>query len=252
MYICTRRGIQGDLARLGRHFNCAIKEHAKGKDLALIAAERGVIHRATASLDNIIRLVLYRRLNKENSARLSKWSTRTLTERQKEYAALDVSEALKAYNKLMELQDLTIRLPKHDCREGRTVAVVPRYGSVAVMASVGAKGTIFKSDQLCHQGRKIYWQPLHGFPEQNILMNSPNNKNVVVQITHIYALSMVIPKLKYGTQNATLSSFAQQNMKNVETMLRTIGQNDNTIKDALDKMKTGIVCNCMVHAYDIT
>ncbi|KAK3247982.1 hypothetical protein CYMTET_42537 [Cymbomonas tetramitiformis] len=108
-----------------------------------MACKRGVVPRANVALDSLVSAVLQERLDKSPSVRLSKWSQTNLSDEQTLYASLDVIKPVEMYFKLLQLPDLTRRcLSLEELPLNSMVDVMPPHGSIAVLATVSAVGTI--------------------------------------------------------------------------------------------------------------
>lgn len=76
-----------------------------GLDIARLSKDKGVVKDARIGLVNLCAAVLGKRLEKDESVRVSsEWSNTILSEEQMKYAALDVWASLQIYNQLQALQ----------------------------------------------------------------------------------------------------------------------------------------------------
>lgn len=98
----------------------------------------------TAGLQELTQRVLGFDLPK-GPVRLSTWSAQSLDEEQICYAARDPLAALLIYNKLAHLPDLSARLEAHEAIAGEAIDVLASTGTISVLATVLASGTILPS-----------------------------------------------------------------------------------------------------------
>jgi hypothetical protein len=110
---------------------------------------------------------------------------------------LDVDSPLRVFDKLSELPDLSRRLTFADAKIGKCVDVVPRFGSVACMATRAATGHIIDAN---------YCQSPSGVAQTKVKASSGM---VAIQLDTIYSPSLQVPYYrKDGTSTSpTLEDF---------------------------------------------
>ena len=99
----------------------------------------------TATLDKIAFITLGKVLSKDPLVRMSKWSAVTLLPEQITYSALDVIVGIDVYFLLAALPDLVRRLSAADATIGCKIDVVPSHGSVNVLGTRVAVGSVVAS-----------------------------------------------------------------------------------------------------------
>ena len=194
-YTFTGRSIANDLGHIGKDFKVeAVTSQVKTIDLGPYARARGVVTRGTAGLGRLVALTLGEEMSKESSVRCGRWSSSQLSVEQQRYAAMDATYALKVYDKLSQRADLAARLSASDAAPGATADLVPRHGSVAVMATRAAAARVITPTSM--------WRsPFDGKP----LKVTATRR--MVEVTEVYAPSFVISGVKADGRSAQLSDF---------------------------------------------
>jgi hypothetical protein len=111
--------VAGDVIKIRSDFsNCAdLKDPLKTMDVGSMACRRGIQpHGGSFGLEGPSDAVLGKKMNK-SSQRLD-WTKKTLGAAQKKHAALDATESLEIFFKLLALPDLTAPLPKSEMKPG--------------------------------------------------------------------------------------------------------------------------------------
>ena len=160
-----------------------------------MAKQRGYLKGRSNTLGLIAQVTLGVTLDKDPAVRTSHWSTGTLTEIQKEYAALDVIVPLRIYCFLLGKPDLTKRLTSSEAKDGVKVDIVPSHGSLVTMASRAATGIIIPS---------VPWNPPAGFTMKN---SRRLGSLSLVRIEVVHAEKYVVPGYRHGTSKVTLADF---------------------------------------------
>lgn len=150
----------------------------------------------TASLSRLCQILLKRSLPKSGTPRLSAWNSKTLTDEQVKYAAIDALVSLKVYLGLMQYPDLTQRLTPATVRDGMLVDIVPTSGNVVVMGTRMAYGVV---DSL-HPGSAL-------LPDGSKVVRARAGQ-VAVRVDGVLAPHYILPA-PYRTRSGTvtLSSF---------------------------------------------
>ncbi|KAL7535665.1 hypothetical protein ACHAXR_006652, partial [Thalassiosira sp. AJA248-18] len=197
--------VSADLIAIGIDFNIDAITKVVQKDrpnvinLGTYARKRDVVQHGGASLADLCKIVLVAALDKNQDVRCSDWNAPNLEPNQIKYAALDAIVSLAIYNELEKLPDLTLRFTMEDVRgnEGDMVDLVPRYGSVACMATRAATAKIVGYAQ-CKSPDGIS-PPLA----------LPGLGSVVVEFTKIYSPGLKLSDYRHTTSNsaATLAHF---------------------------------------------
>jgi hypothetical protein len=195
------RGISADLAKIGRDFpGCSTSAIQAARDKAIdlgpYACQRGVINRSTASLADLTALTLNERLDKPADVRCSDWAAGALSERQFQYAALDVIKTVEVHAHLSRLPDLTLRLAAAAAIVGLRVDIGPRHGSMAALAARAAVGVIMETTDVA--------SPAGCQPARM----KPSDAHRVVRVLHVFAPALIVRNLKRADgENVTLESF---------------------------------------------
>eukprot|EP00750_Incisomonas_marina_P022444 INCI4971.3.p1 GENE.INCI4971.3~~INCI4971.3.p1 ORF type:complete len:1284 (+),score=176.17 INCI4971.3:985-4836(+) len=236
------RGVSADLKKIARDFKCPRILAARTLDLAVMAAKRGLVRRATCSMRFLVATVLGRELSKDATTRLSKWSSRRLTDLQREYAALDVTEAILMYNKMASMSDLTKRLTPPQAVAERTVTIVPRFGSIAVMASAVGRARICDQQTLptrvINGTRRHAWQA-PSFAKPTWISARSNRPMRLVEVQTVKAAGQALSFLKHKTTGrvVTIGDIAEQH---IEVVRRSLEHSRSTDVDAaVTKMTNG-------------
>jgi hypothetical protein len=179
-------GLGGDLAKIGRDYDCVeqMKVVKNVINLGLYARRRDVVQNGSVSLAFLVNSTLHELMEKPVNIRLSKWSSCPLNELQIKYAALDSIKSLQVYFELRNLQDLSIRLLEKDASSGLKVDVVPSRGNAADMATRGGWGEI--------SGANVVECPA-ACTKSRVRVNSDSR---VVLVTKVISNSLVVPGLK--------------------------------------------------------
>lgn len=148
-----------------------------GVDIAQLAKSKNMVKNAGDGLANLCQKILSRTLNKDHDVRVSaSWSARTLSERQLEYAALDVWASLKVYETLIAIQcpmplDFTAPIPPN----------LPVYLYHSDRTSIIARGVI-SSQFVQDSGTQIMkWDGIN-----------VTKTRVIVQVEEIYVPGAII------------------------------------------------------------
>ena len=106
--------VGGDLAKIGRDFNCQDEMSAVPDEniinLGLYARRRDVVQNGPISLAELSRIVLGKEMAKDNGARISDWTRRDLSDEQKRHCYEDGKAGIDIYNALKDLPDLSARI----------------------------------------------------------------------------------------------------------------------------------------------
>ena len=194
------RAIKNDLGHLGKDFNAAaITNTVQTIDLGPFARARDVVVRGTAGLERLVSLTLGEKMSKAPEVRCGKWAAPVLNDRQIEYAALDATKALDVYHVLAEKMDMALRLTAEEAVADCPADLVPRHGSVAVMATRAAAGRVVATSG--------FWlNPLLGARGKRMMVTKTRR---LIEITKVLAPSFVVPGIKVDGREAQLSDFGE-------------------------------------------
>ena len=184
--------VGGDLAKIGRDFNCQDKIAAMPEEniinLGLYARRRDVVQNGSIGLAELSRIVLGKEMTKDNGTRISDWTRRDLTDRQKRYCYEDGKAGIDIYNALKDLPDLSARISPDAAIAGAKVDIVPPNGSPACMqATRGAIGTIVGSRRCARSPPGIYPSSV-----------KPKDNERIVRVSSVQAPHLVVPTIKSG------------------------------------------------------
>ena len=193
----TGRSVANDARHVGKDFDAAAVVRAlKTVDLGVFARARNVVTRGTAGLQQLVRVVLGKHLSKAADVRCGRWSAPQLSEEQRAYGAMDVTSALEVYHHLSKRADLSARLSAEQAVPTSLADLVPRHGSVAVMATRAAALRIIEPSA---QG---WTSP---FDDRKRLKITKTRR--LVEVTAVYAPSFVVPSVKCTGRDACLGDF---------------------------------------------
>jgi hypothetical protein len=193
--------VGGDLARIAHDFDIG---HAMGNrpkntiiNLGTYARKRDVIQNGAIGMKQLIKTVLGLTVDKNKDDTFSDWNAKELSASQIKYALIDVDGPLKVFLELSKKPDLTQRLKLSEASIGKLVDVVPRYGSVACMATRAASGRIIDA---------VYCESPEGIVQSKVRAGAGM---VAVQLDTIYSPSLQIPHYRKIDKNAkpTLADF---------------------------------------------
>lgn len=199
-YTFVGRAISGDLGNVGKDFNCStVTSRVKSIDLGMYARERDVVSRGTAGLERLVFLTLGKQMSKAVDVRCSKWSAPQLSPEQIKYAAMDATYALDVYHKLSERFDVAARLGAAAAVPGVDADLVPTHGSVAVLASRVAAGSLLASPP-----RAEWISPFAGGQKVKV-----TKTRRLLQVTTVLAPSYIIKGITHddGGSNVRLADF---------------------------------------------
>jgi hypothetical protein len=179
------RGINGDMARLARDFDCAQKlKHVNIVDIGAMACARNVVSSAAPQLAHLVEILLQEDLDKTSGVRVSdKWSAKQLSSEQIQYGALDVIKGLEIYFKLDTMPDINTPLLLHEATAGCVVGIKP--SSKAGMTTCAATATVEPRGNWLAPGDKCKPTTLKA-----------TDSRCLVTITKVYAESLVVPNIK--------------------------------------------------------
>ncbi|CAJ1964154.1 unnamed protein product [Cylindrotheca closterium] len=129
--------VGGDIRRLGRDYKCE-DEMMKVLivNLGQYARERDVVQSGTVRLDVLVQICLKETMKKQTAVRVSsKWEDPSLSQDQKQYAALDGIKSLEVYLYLREKPDLSLRLSEKEAKVGLCVDIAPLRGGPTSMVA---------------------------------------------------------------------------------------------------------------------
>jgi hypothetical protein len=140
-------------------------------------------------------------LNEEMSKELQKsnWSGQ-LTEKQKQYAALDVVKSLELYGKLTTMEDLTVDLLATEAVAGKIVNVVASKGRLLSLSALGAIGKVKATPD--HR-----WTCPLGITYRGVSGVNFTGRRVLLHVTEVFAPLLCLPFYKFGTKKASLADF---------------------------------------------
>jgi hypothetical protein len=193
--------IGGDLARLGRDFGVKddIQRRPKSSiiNLGTFARKRDVVQNGSVGMKQLVKTVLGHTIDKHGEDTFSDWNAKQLTPEQIKYALIDVDAPLRMYEELSQKPDLTARLTTEDASVGKCVDVVPRYGSVACMATRAATGHIIEAD---------YCVCPDGLSQKKVRAGAGM---VTVQLDTVYSPSLEVPHYRklHDKSKPTLGEF---------------------------------------------
>jgi hypothetical protein len=193
--------IGGDLARMGRRFNLSKQmESVQRVELASMAKRVGVITdaRSVSTLERLVELALKAALPKDESVRMSDWS-RELSTEQMQYAAADAAASLDSYIAFSSLPDLTARINAVAACTGVGVRVVPKTGSLCVLACAGAVGKVESAPNA------QYPAPLWCSNSDSMIRMDASKRRV--RVSKVLSPSLIVPGVKKGRRAATLADF---------------------------------------------
>jgi hypothetical protein len=137
----TGRCIGADFSKLSKDFSCDVHSTSLLCDIGPLARSRNLCHSST-TLEDIVLASTGFRLPKDQAVRCSMWSARDLSADQLEYAARDGVASIMAHHALQAMPNHSCRLACDKADFGCLVDLVPATGSVAIMNSCGARGTL--------------------------------------------------------------------------------------------------------------
>jgi hypothetical protein len=132
-------------------------------------------------MKHLVETVLGSTVAKISEDTFSNWNADELSPEQIKYALIDVDGPLRVYEELSAKHDLTQRLSLEEATVGKKVDIVPRYGSVASMATRAATGHIIDT---------IYCES----PDGMLLTKVRAGKGMAaVKLDAVYSPSLQIP-----------------------------------------------------------
>ncbi|CEP06806.1 hypothetical protein, partial, partial [Parasitella parasitica] len=124
------RNVSSDLKKIERDFGFASGSLQGSFDLASYCKSKGVIRRATVSLENLCKKVLKKSLPKDSStARQSDWGTEKLRESQVSYAAKDAFVSIDIFRALENLEAVGAPVDRPSRVIGKYIAIHNKYAS---------------------------------------------------------------------------------------------------------------------------
>ena len=195
----TGNKVSGDLKYIVNDFNIDEMKSVDQKrrenviNLGMYARVRGVVNNANVSLRQLAELTLGTTLDK--SLQTSMW-TKTLTDKQKEYVAIDVAVSLEVFEQLEKKKDLSCRLKEAEAKIGTKVDLVPSNGNIVSMATRCATGVIV--------GVSNYVCPVH-YKYKNRRCVNIGKRTFIVRVNKIYAPGLVLPGYRYKNTKAAVT-----------------------------------------------
>ena len=201
------RAIKSDLSHVGKDFRvAAVTSQVKIIDLGPFARARDVVVRGTAGLERLVLLTLGDTMSKAPDVRCGKWAAPQLSDAQLSYAALDATKSLDVYHALAEKMDLSARLSAEEAVSDCVIDLVPRHGSVTVMATRAAAGRVVASSG-------SWSNTLPGGKGMKV-----TKTRRLIEITKVLAPSFIVPGVKVDGRDACLSDFGAAPFQLVVTL----------------------------------
>ena len=200
----TGSRVKGDIARIGEDFACTnITAMMQFHELAHMAKDRGVIDDARTGLKKLVLLTLNEDMSKDDSVRSSKWSREKLTDEQKMYAALDAIKSLEVYKRLSGMVCYSNRLTSAEATNGAKVDIIAPRGKVGSegMGVIAAVGTVVDGN-------------VADLPQElQIRKVSMRHPTRIVEISKVFAPSLIIPGYKIDVERAGTSTGSKSQKK---------------------------------------
>ena len=203
----TGRCIGADFSKLSKDFSCDVHSTSLLCDIGPLARSRNLCHSST-TLEDIVLASTGFRLPKDQAVRCSMWSARDLSADQLEYAARDGVASIMAHNALQAMPNHSCRLACDKADFGCLVDLVPATGSVAIMNSRGARGTLLP--------RVPVWTNPAKVGARSVNLTATRH---VVRITEVLAPGYTLPKfMSTGGAPLSLQAFGEPPFELVVTL----------------------------------
>ena len=179
-----------DIAKTGRDFRCnnATKSLKHATNLSSFVRKRNILSNGAVNLKTLVKVDLSEILSKNDSTRLSEWSSQTFPAEQKTHACSDDEKSLEICNNISSFQDLSLRLTKANHTQDLITDVAPlRRGAITVIQK-GSKS------KLTSHGTEVF------LPSINERFLRATNSRVIVEELEVFSPNLILPGAEKGTR----------------------------------------------------